>query len=63
MDVIQYAGLWILLAQVLNMWAWLSVIQSGSGLLAKAIWTVILLVLPGIGYILWYLFGPRQARV
>lgn len=62
METLQYAGLFLLLAQTMNMWAWLSVIQSGAGLIAKAIWTLALVVLPGVGFLIWYIVGPRQAR-
>lgn len=58
--MIQYAGLWLLVAIAFNMWAWLSVIRSGTGLYSKLIWTAILAVFPGIGYMAWYLIGPRE---
>lgn len=58
--MIQYLGLWILLALTLNMWALLSVLRSDAGLMARAVWTLALLCLPGIAFIAWYLIGPRQ---
>ncbi len=58
--MIEYLGLWILLAMTLNMWALLSVLRSGSGLIGGSIWAVILLCLPGFGFLAWYLLGPRQ---
>lgn len=59
--MIQYLGLWVLLALALNMWALLSVLGSGARLTAKLTWAVLLLVLPGIGFLVWYLMGPRNA--
>jgi len=58
--VIQYLGLWVLLALTLNMWALISVLRSGAPLRTRAIWLVILL-LPGIGFVAWYLLGPRES--
>lgn len=62
MEMIQYAGLWMLIALAFNMWAWLSVMQSGNGLLGKMIWTGVLVFLPVVGFVAWYLVGPRGAR-
>ena len=58
--MIQYLGLWVLIALTLNMWALISVLRSDAGLIARVIWAVLLLLLPGIGFIAWYLLGPRQ---
>ena len=60
--MIQYLGLWLLAAVALNMWAWLSVLQSGSRVPSVLFWTALLLCLPGIGYLIWFLLGPRAAR-
>lgn len=61
-DMIQYIGLWFLILLAFNMWALLSVLRSGSGLWRVTIWSAVLLALPGIGFIAWYLLGPRDAR-
>ena len=58
--MIQYAGLAFLGLLTLNAWAWLSVLQSNARLTAKALWTVILLI-PLLGWIVWFLLGPRRA--
>jgi hypothetical protein len=34
-------------------------VQSDAGTGSKVVWVVLLLVLPGIGFILWLLFGPK----
>ena len=59
--MIQYLGFWVLLALTLNMWALISVLRSDAGWISRAIWAAVLLLLPGIGFIAWYLLGPRQA--
>ena len=59
--MIEYLGLWLLIAVSFNMWAWLAVAQSGRSLLVQLLWTVLLVVLPGIGFLAWFLIGPRSA--
>ena len=60
--IIQYIGLWLLILLALNIWAFLSVVKSGRGVLRIALWGAVLLTLPGIGFVAWYLIGPREAR-
>lgn len=60
--MIQYLGLWVLLALALNMWALISVLRSDAKLTSRAIWVIVLL-LPGLGFIAWYLLGPRGRPV
>ena len=57
----QYLGLWILTFMTLNMWAILSVLASAAKARSKAGWTLLLLALPGLGFLGWYLLGPRRA--
>ena len=59
--MIEYLGLWVLLALALNMWALLSVLPSGASWTAKAVWTLCLMTLPGLAFLAWYLIGPRKA--
>ena len=47
----------LLLAGVV--WAIVNVAQSGAGTGAKALWIVLLLVLPVIGLVIWLIAGPR----
>ncbi len=48
-----------LLILALDIWALLSVWSSGSSTGAKIIWTLIILILPVVGLILWFFVGPR----
>jgi hypothetical protein len=52
-------GLLGLLIFVADIWAILNIAQSRSENLGKAVWIVIILVLPFVGLVLWFLFGPR----
>jgi hypothetical protein len=56
--MIEYLGLWFLAAMTLNMWALTCVLQSGVGLLWRLVWAVILLI-PVLGFVGWFLLGPR----
>lgn len=53
-------GLLILIADV---WAILNIVQSKIETLNKLLWIVLILVLPIIGLIIWWLAGPREGRV
>ena len=57
--MVEYLGLWVLIALAVNMWALISVIGAPASLLTKALWALILLV-PGIGFVFWYMLGPRR---
>ncbi len=49
-------GVWLLVAIV---WAIVNVAQSQASPGAKALWIVLLLVLPVIGLVIWLIAGPR----
>lgn len=51
-------GLLGLIVLVLDVFAILKIAQSSSTTGAKALWIVIVLVLPVLGLIIWFLFGP-----
>lgn len=44
---------------VLDVWAIIRTVQSGAAPLAKAVWIVVILVFPLLGFLTWLLFGPR----
>jgi hypothetical protein len=43
---------------LLDIWALISILQGGGTSAEKLIWVIIILVLPLIGFIIWYLIGP-----
>jgi len=53
-------GLFGLLVLIGDVWAILNIVQSPAGNGAKAIWIVLVLVLPLLGLIIWFLAGPRS---
>jgi succinate dehydrogenase/fumarate reductase cytochrome b subunit len=58
MEVSGILGVLVLLADV---WAILNIFQSASSTGSKALWIVLVLVLPLLGVIVWYFAGPRES--
>jgi len=52
-------GLLILAADV---WAIINISQSGASTGRKVAWIVLVLVLPVVGLVIWFLLGPRTGR-
>ena len=50
-----------IIALVLALWAVFHIAQSKEGPLGKAIWIVVVLFLPLIGFLAWLIFGPKKA--
>ena len=51
-------GLLVLAADV---WAILNVVQSGASNGSKVLWVVLILILPVLGFVIWYFAGPKSA--
>lgn len=58
----EYAGIGGFILLVLNIWAIISVIGSSATTGSKVIWTLLVLVLPLIGFIIWFFAGPRSTK-
>jgi hypothetical protein len=56
---VQYGGLWGLLVLVADVWAIVNIVQSGADTGKKVLWVVLVVVLPVLGFILWFFLGPR----
>jgi succinate dehydrogenase/fumarate reductase cytochrome b subunit len=57
-----YHSLWGLLILAGDIWAIINIFQSGASNEKKALWIIVVLLLPLIGLILWYFLGPRGGR-
>lgn len=55
----QYNGILGLLILVGDVWAIISIFQSSASNGNKALWIVLVVLLPVVGLILWYFLGPR----
>jgi hypothetical protein len=58
----QYSGLWGLIVLVADIWAIVNIFQSRATTGAKVVWTVVVLLLPVLGFIIWFFAGPKTGR-
>jgi len=58
----QYQGLWGLLVLAADIWAIINIVQSGATTQSKVLWTLLVLVLPVLGFIIWFVAGPKTSR-
>ena len=56
---IEITGLGGLILLVLNVWAFVSIIGSAATTGNKVIWCLLVLILPLLGFIIWFFAGPR----
>lgn len=55
----EYGGIVGLLILAADIWAILNVFQSGASNGTKMVWTLVIIVLPLLGLVLWFFLGPR----
>lgn len=58
MEVKGFFGVLVLIADV---YAILQIMQSSASNIKKALWIVLVILLPLAGFILWYLLGPKPS--
>ncbi len=56
---VQINGLWGLLVLAADVWAIVNVLQSSASTGNKVVWTLVILLLPVLGFIIWYFAGPK----
>lgn len=56
---LEIGGVFGLIILIFDVWAILKVFQSGASNGAKILWTVLILVLPILGLLIWFLAGPK----
>ena len=54
------SGLISVLILIADIWAILNVIQSRETVGIKTLWIVLVLLLPVLGFIIWYFAGPKS---
>jgi hypothetical protein len=47
-----------LISLLLAIWGLIGVLQSSASTVEKLIWVLILLFLPIVGFVIWYVIGP-----
>jgi len=58
----QYQGLGGLIVLIADVWAIVNIFQSSADTGRKVLWTVLVILLPVLGFILWYFLGPKTGR-
>jgi succinate dehydrogenase/fumarate reductase cytochrome b subunit len=58
----QYQGIGGIIVLIADIWAIVNVFQSNADTAKKVIWTVIIILLPVLGFILWFFLGPKTGR-
>ena len=49
-----------LLILIADIWAIINIVQSRESAGTKALWVVLVIVLPVLGLIIWYFAGPKS---
>ena len=50
-----------LLVLVADVWAIINIVQSNESAGTKALWVVLVVLLPILGLVIWYFAGPKSA--
>jgi Phospholipase_D-nuclease N-terminal len=59
---IKVTGFFGLIVLIADVWAIVNVFGSSASTGAKVIWTVLILLLPVLGFLIWLVAGPRNAK-
>ena len=57
-----YHGLFGLLILIADVWAIVNTFQSTASTERKVLWTVLVILLPVLGFLVWLFAGPRTGR-
>jgi hypothetical protein len=52
-----------LIVLALDIWAIVSILQSGASTQSKVLWILLIIVLPLIGVVVWIFAGPGGRRI
>ena len=59
--MLEYSGIGGLIILALDIWAIVSIIGSRASTGAKVGWTLLVLLLPIVGFVIWFFVGPRSS--
>jgi hypothetical protein len=51
------------LVLILDIWAIINILNSSQGTGTKVLWILIILFLPLVGFVVWFLAGPRENKI
>ena len=57
---VEVGGFFGLLLLILDVYAIVKTVQSSASTGSKVLWIVIILLLPFLGLLLWFLLGPKR---
>jgi succinate dehydrogenase/fumarate reductase cytochrome b subunit len=60
--VYYHNSLWGILVLIADVWAIVNIMQSTANTGRKVLWTVLVVLLPVLGFVLWYFLGPKTGR-
>jgi len=60
---VHVGGLLGLIILIMDVWAIVNIVQSGKPTGSKVLWVVLILLLPLLGLILWFLLGREDRTV
>lgn len=55
----EYGGILGFIVLIADIWAIVNVFSSSASTGAKVFWTVLIIILPIIGFLIWFFAGPR----
>jgi Phospholipase_D-nuclease N-terminal len=58
----RYEGFGGLIVLIADVWAIVNIFQSSATTGAKVLWTVLVILLPVLGFILWFFLGPKSGK-
>jgi hypothetical protein len=54
--------LWGLIVLIADIWAIVNIFQSSATTGAKVLWTLLVILLPVLGFIIWFFAGPKTSK-
>lgn len=58
---IEVGGIIGLIGLALTIWALIHIILSGTSTVGKVVWVLIVILLPILGFVIWFFAGPRKS--
>ena len=58
----EITGIGGLILLVLDIWAIVSIIGSSASTGSKVLWSLLVIILPLVGFIIWLIAGPRSSK-
>lgn len=59
---IEVGGFFGLIILILDIWAIINVVNSNASTGSKVLWVLLILFLPVVGLIAWFLLGPKKPK-